>query len=117
MTKRGFLILAASIACFSGGCAIAIAAGYMMGIEHRPQQPTYLSSMVLYEPVNGLIHIECNTGDPKKKQSLDARALGITFDKDGKIDILVEPNNSDPDNYSRDSFWLKNAGLCQAYVR
>jgi len=89
----------------------------MVSVLGGNQQITYASSMGQYEPVHGLIHLECHNGNPNEHRSLDARALGITMDKDEKIRILIEPNDAPPNQYSHTSYWLKDAGLCQAYVR
>jgi hypothetical protein len=83
----------------------------------QPEPLSYKSSMGIYDPIRGIIHIECNNGKPDGDRKLDVRALGIMFDPDEETRILLELNDVPPDQYSPTESWLKDAGLCKAYVR
>lgn len=100
------------VGCIAASLVMTWTGGYLIGKSET--HPTYKSSMGQHDAINGLMKVECHSGDPINSKKFRATAIGInSFGKD--VDILVEVNNGNNDTYPS-SFWLKDAGLCRIYV-
>jgi hypothetical protein len=87
---------------------LAFWAGYTFGTE---RVTTYASSMGMFEPVTGLMKVDC-VGE----KVLWARSLGIAGSLSSDFDILVEVNDVPADAYSPTTHRLKKDAFCKVYV-